>query len=537
MLSKVISASVTGIDANIVQVETDVSNGIPSFIMTGYVGARVREAGDRVRTAIKNVGYKLPCARIVVNVSPASIRKSGTMLDLPIAVGILCDMGIIDETALRQTLIVGEMSLDGTINPIRGVLPMVDEAKKCGLKCCIIPRKNLKEAAMIDGIRIYGAENLQDVISIFARNEETEKNVDFVYYNHNVSQGLDLKPTIRNLTESSLDFADVKGQHAAKRAILIASAGRHNILMSGPPGSGKTLLASRIPSILPELNEQELIDVYKIYSVVGKLQDVECHMSQRPFRSPHHTITQAALLGGGAVPVPGEITLAHNGVLFLDELTKFKSSIIECLRQPLEEQNITIIRNGEVCHFPADFMLVAAMNPCKCGFYPDRNICRCTEIDILQHMGRLSRPFLDRFDMAVHIDRPQYDELAGTSCYEISQMIKKVCENNTYSPVLTSFEMKKSVLRVLEIQKIRYEGTDIRYNSRLSAGQIKKFCRLEPEADDLMRAAYEKYNLSARGYGKILKVARTIADLENSEIIRINHLSEAICFRNLDMEE
>lgn len=544
MLSKVISASVTGIDANIVQVETDVSNGIPAFIMTGHVGAGVREAGERVRTAIKNIGYKLPCAKIVVNVSPASIRKSGTMFDLPVAVGILCDMEIIRADRLDKTLIVGELSLDGTINPICGVMAIVDEARRQGVESCIVPADNMEEAQMIHGISIYGARNLEEVIAILGSDNLSLEAPDLHTYdamqdsslkNINVNHAIGDESLTDSKVES--DFDDVKGQYAAKRAILIAAAGRHNILMSGPPGSGKTLLASRIPTILSELNEQELIDVYKIYSVAGKISDIRDHTSKRPFRSPHHTITQAALLGGGSVPVPGEITLAHNGVLFLDELTKFKGTVLECLRQPIEEKKITIIRNGVICHFPTDFMLVAAMNPCKCGYYPDRNMCKCTELDIIRHVGKLSKPFLDRFDLAVHIDKPLYGELSGGAEYKINRMLHKIREGqDTYSASLNSQMMNEKVMKAFAIQQKRYAKTGIMYNSQLDMAQIRKYCTLDMEADNLMKDAYERYNLSARGYGKVLKVARTIADIEGSENIKINHLSEAICFRNIDLE-
>lgn len=531
MLSKVFSASVIGVKANVVQVETDVSNGIPSFIMTGYVGARVREAGDRVRTAIKNIGYKMPSSKIIVNVSPASIRKSGTMLDLPVAVGILCNMEVISKEYLQDTLIVGELSLDGMINPICGILSIVDEAKQVGIKRCIIPMKNLEEAVLIKGIEVLGVKSLEQVVEILClNNTELEK----WKVKHNVIKE---KIEIGKKQNPEVDFADVRGQFAAKRALLIAAAGKHNILMAGPPGSGKTLLASRLPTILPELNITELIDIYKIYSVAGKHEDIKSYISKRPFRSPHHTISQPTLLGGGIVPVPGEISLAHNGVLFLDELTKFKSSVLESLRQPIEECCSVIIRNGEICRFPANFMLVAAMNPCKCGYFPDRNMCRCTQIDIIRHVGKLSRPFLDRFDMSVHIDKPMYDELTGGAEFELNNMIKRIRENeNNYYQAFTSQEMKKKVATAVDIQRKRQERYGIIYNSKLNMSQIKKFCEIEKNANELLKEAYEKYNLSARGYAKVLKVARTIADIEESNRIEISHLSEAICFRNIDLE-
>ncbi|MGN0161732.1 MAG: YifB family Mg chelatase-like AAA ATPase [Lachnospiraceae bacterium] len=527
MLSKVISAAVTGIDASIVTVEVDQSNGIPSFIMTGYLNARVLEAGERVRTAMKNVGCPIPGSKIVVNVSPASIRKTGTMLDLPIAVGILADMGMIDSKRFHETLIVGELSLDGSIHGIPGVLPMVCEAHNHHLKQCIIPAECVEEARLIQGIEVVGVRSLKEVMDLINHGWIREE------------ESVQKTPTEESIGEESDtvsnpegDFAEICGQYLAKRAILIAAAGRHNLLMSGAPGSGKTMLASRISGILPPLTREEIIEVSKIYSVAGNLHDFQGKLPRRPFRSPHHTITQAALLGGGKYPIPGEITLAHQGVLFLDELTKFKSGLLESLRQPLEERKIHIVRNGILCQYPADFMLVAAMNPCKCGFYPDRNRCQCTPYEIMNHFGKLSRPFLDRFDLSVQVDRPEYEEIAGMG-RKLKTSLKTLQNGVKYD----SKTMGQSVLKAEMIQRERYIKEGIHFNSQLSAKQIKQFCPLDEQGEKLMEMAYEKYHLSARGYGKILKVARTIADLEHKEQITVADLSEAICFRQMNMEE
>ena len=531
MLSKVTSATVTGIDSFVVQVETDLSNGIPYFAMTGYVGTQVKEAGERVRTALKNIGHRVPSARIVVNISPAGFRKSGTMFDLPIAVGILCDMQELLAEDLTGTMIVGELSLDGRINGIKGILPMVARAREEGIKRVIVPRDNLGEAGLIEGIEVIGVSGLLEVLHVL-REKEFEKYKYLTVEQSHEKQGND----ISNVN----DFSRIAGQYTAKRAALIAAAGRHNLLLSGAPGSGKTMIAGSIPTILPELTKEEYLEVVKIYSVSGLLDETGKYPGQRPFRAPHHTISQSALIGGGSYPLPGEITLAHNGVLFLDELTKFKSNILECLRQPLEDKKITIIRNSGTFRYPADFILVGAMNPCKCGYYPDINLCRCSEADIARHVGRLSGPFLDRFDLAVRVDVPQYEEISGiVGKPDVSDMIRRVCEpvNNRYGGIssasLSSDTMREMVQNAVQIQTKRYKNMKIQYNSQLNGNQLKQFCMPDGAGDELLRKAYEKYHLSARGYVRLLRVARTIADLEYSEKIGASHISEAVCFRNI----
>lgn len=528
MLSKITSATVTGIDSFIVQVETDLSNGIPYFAMTGYVGSQVKEAGERVRTALKNIGCRIPSARIVVNISPAGFRKSGTMFDLPIAVGILCDMQELSQQDTSETMIVGELSLDGRINGIKGVLPMVAKAREEGIRRVIVPRDNLAEAGLVEGMEIIAVSGLQEVIQVL-RGQNPGKCVL-----QKAESGMFKRNT------EICDFSQIAGQYTAKRAALIAAAGRHNLLLSGAPGSGKTLIARMIPTILPEITKEEYLEVVKIYSVSGLLEETAEYLCGRPFRAPHHTISQSALLGGGSHPLPGEITLAHNGVLFLDELTKFKSNILECLRQPLEDKQITIIRNSGTFRYPADFMMVGAMNPCKCGYYPDRNLCRCSELDIARHVGRLSGPFLDRFDLAVQVDVPRYEELSAIADGGIKEMMQRVCEQDAEeyygkagSKILNSDTMKEMVQDAVQIQRKRYNTMKIQYNSQLSAGQLKKFCMLNDAGDELLRRAYEKYHLSGRGYTRILRVARTIADLDHSEQVGAGHISEAVCFRNI----
>lgn len=473
MLSKVTSATIAGIDSFIVQVETDLSNGIPYFAMTGYVGAQVKEAGERVRTALKNIGHRVPSARIVVNISPAGFRKSGTMFDLPVAVGILCDMEKISTEDLSNTMIVGELSLDGRINGIKGILSMVAKAREEGIKRVIVPADNRMEAGLTEGIEVIGVSSLLEVISVFQ-----EKNYDKYKYHQTKAPVWECESGNCN----DYDFSRISGQYTAKRAAMIAAAGRHNLLLSGAPGSGKTMIAGSIPTILPKLTKEEYLEVVKIYSVSGLLSEAESISCYRPFRAPHHTVSQSALLGGGSYPLPGEITLAHNGVLFLDELTKFKSNILECLRQPLEERQITIIRNSGTFRYPADFILVAAMNPCKCGFYPDRNTCRCSESDIARHIGRLSGPFLDRFDLAVRVDVPRYEELsviAGNT--DVDDMMRRVCEPaaNRYGGIcstsLSSDTMKAMVQNAVQIQNKRYKDLKIRYNCQLSGSQLKQF--------------------------------------------------------------
>ena len=504
MYSEVFSVTMAGLEAVIVNVETDAGDGLPYFEMSGYLASQVRESKDRVRVAIKNSGIELRPERIVVNISPADVRKAGTGFDLPIAVGILAANGIIDSSNLKNTVVLGELSLDGKVNGVKGVMPSVMAAVERGFTSCIIPACNSNEGSMIDGINVYGVESLRQLIDFLNGNTDMQA---LTY------QGI----AVSEHNGYQIDFADIKGQMAAKRASMIAAAGMHNILYVGPPGSGKTMMAKRMPTIMPALESDEIMELTKIYSVAGCLND-GILMNERPFRAPHHSVTRAGLLGGGSVPRPGEITLATKGVLFLDELTEFPQAILESLRQPLEDRNIRIVRAAAEYIYPADFMLVAAMNPCKCGYYPDRTRCFCTEHDILRYMGRISQPIWDRFDLNVKVNKVEFSILSQEEEDNDSQM--------------TSEQMRDFIGRARGIQKDRFKNDNIHFNSQMSSRQVKKYCRLGDREKDIMEKAYCAFNMTARGYEKVLKTARTIADMEGEGNIAVSHLSEAISYRN-----
>lgn len=505
MFSKVKSAAVYGIESRIISVEADVSDGLPQFTMVGYLTSAVREAQDRVRTAIKNSGYKLMPKKITVNLSPADIRKSGSGFDLPIAVAVMAAYGYIPDDLLKGVFLAGELSLDGSIRGIRGILGMIMEARNAGCQSCIIPQENVQEGAVIQGIKVCGAAHLKEVIRHFGSPQKLAP------VSINIEEKLSKPPEFR-----VPDFADIKGQHIVKRAAEIAAAGMHNLLISGPPGAGKSMIAGRIPGILPPMEFEEALEVSKIYSISGELPKSGILM-ERPFRMPHHTVSAVALAGGGKIPRPGEISLAHRGVLYLDELPEFQKETLEVLRQPLEEGEVRISRSSGQFVFPADFMLVASRNPCKCGYYPDRTRCHCSEQEVRRYLHRISRPLLDRIDLHAEAKQMQYEELTDTAPEESTETIRQ------------------RVLQAQKRQAERYRGSRFRFNSELTSSALETYCVTEPSAKERLKYIYEQKRMTARSYHKLIKVARTIADLEGCETIEARHVGEAVVYRPAEL--